>query len=120
MKELYNAVCNNDLEYVEEYYDTADTSPEITDSEGIADISLIMTALRNGHVEMIRLLERHGETILDTETEEYERRIEPLYAAHYKNVVENFLRGNTLHLEFEYDEKNNLSSLCKVMKKKRN
>ena len=143
MKELYNAVCNNDLDFVEEYYNTADASSgdtsnydtsnstadnsgiiannrsiadsrSISDNGGIVDTSLIMTALRNGHVAMIRLLEKHGETILDTEIEEYESRIEPLYASHYKDIVENFLRGNPLHLEFEYDEKNSLSSLCKV------
>ena len=120
--ELYKAVSNNELEFVESYFtrnDLSDGMPRAGGSDAEEhtkdrkkEASLILTAVRNGHVEMIRLLERYGETILDEEAEEYISKIEPLYERYYKDTVES-LRGKPLHLELEYDEKS-ISSLCKV------
>ena len=121
--ELYKAVSNNDLDFVESYFtrnDRSDGMPRAGGSDAEEhtkdrkkEASLILTAVRNGHVEMIRLLERYGEQILDTEAEEYQRDVEPLYERYYKDIVEKQLRGKPLHLELEYEEKSR-SSLCRV------
>ena len=113
--ELYKAVSNNNLDFVESYFtrnDLSDGMPRAGGSDAEEhtkdrkkEASLILTAVRNGHVEMIRLLERYGESIRDSEAEEYQRDVEPLYEGYYKDTVEKILKGKPLHLELEYGEK---------------
>ena len=106
---LWNAVCNNDLDYVKNYYAQGGESNKRFNSH-----SLTIVALRNHNVDMVRLLEKNGETILDKEAQEYTKLLEPLYEVHYKDIVEEVLKGHPLHINFEYERDNDISSLCTV------
>ena len=70
MEELWTVVCSNNLETVEKYFSSGGLTNQRYEKFGNM-VSLIMGAVRNGHVDMVRLLRSYGETIEDYEEDEY-------------------------------------------------
>ncbi len=111
MDYLWTAVCSGDLATVEEYY-TAGGNADVRYAKFGDNHSLIMGALRNGQVEMIRLLCSHGEDIEDFEEDEYRKLIEPLYEKYNKSEIEQLKTGHGLHFNLEIEDDRSYTSRC--------
>ena len=104
MEELWTAVCSNDIPTVEKYFSSGWGVNQRYPRFGVSH-SLIMGAVRNGQIEMVRLLRSYGEEIEDYEEDEYRQRMEPLRREYYKPEIERLkVRGTGLHFNFEIDD----------------
>ena len=104
MEELWTAVCSNDIPTVEKYFSSGWSVNQRYPRFGM-NHSLIMGAVRNGQIEMVRLLRSYGETVEDYEEDEYRQRIASLRREYYKEEIERLkARGTGLHFNFEIDD----------------
>lgn len=101
MGELWTAVCLNDIPTVKNYFSSGGQINQRYWKFG-TNHSLIIGAVRNGYVEMVRLLRRYGETIEEHEEDEYKKRMETLRREYYKPEIER-LKGRGLHFKLEID-----------------
>ena len=91
MEELWTAVCSNDMPTVEKYFSSGVAVNQRYPRFGVSH-SLIMGAVRNGQIEIVRLLRSYGETVEDYEEDEYKRLIASLRREYYKPEIERLKR----------------------------
>ena len=72
---LWSDVCSNRLDKVKQYFEKHPNSIDRRYYRFSMEHSLIMGALRNGNLEMVKLLKDLGETILEHEQKEYDDRL---------------------------------------------
>ena len=72
---LWTDVCSNKLDKVRAYFEKHPNLINRRYNRFNMEHSLIMGALRNGNLEMVKLLKDLGETILDNEQSEYDNRL---------------------------------------------
>ena len=72
---LWTDVCSNRLDKVKQYFEEHPNLINRRYNRFNMEHSLIMGALRNGNLEMVKLLKDLGETILDHEQKEYDDRL---------------------------------------------
>ena len=112
MEELWTAVCSGDQPAVTRYFENGGEA-NIRYFRFGEEHSLIMGAVRNGQVEMVRLLRSYGEEIAPYEEAEYKRQMATLrneyYAPEKKRLSEN---GTGLHFNFEIQDDDSCTGKC--------
>lgn len=68
IEKLWTAACNNDIEFMKEYYERGGMPNKRYNKN-----SLIMGALRNKNYNMVELLKQNGESLLAGEIDEYKK-----------------------------------------------
>lgn len=112
MEELWTAVCSGDLPAVTEYFENGG---EVNNRyfRFDEDHSLIMGAVRNGQVEMVRLLRSYGEEIAPYEEAEYQSKMATLRQEYYTPEIQRLKEsGRGLHFNFEIQDDDSCTGKC--------
>ena len=112
MEELWTAVCSGDLPAVTEYYKNGGEA-NIRYLRFGEDHSLIMGAVRNGQLDMVRLLRSYGEDIAPYEEAEYQRRMATLRKEYHEPEIQRLKeKGGGLHFNFEIRDDDSCIGKC--------
>lgn len=106
IKNLWTAVCNNDIEFMKDYYEKGGMPNKRYNKN-----SLIIGALKNKNYDMVELLKQKGELLLGSEIDEYKKL---MVSYDYNDELTNIYKVEDLLEQAQEFRENNTVFLPKI------